>query len=384
MRKATSWRQPLLMVAAILLLALATPSAWSQTARPVPDQPQTQTPTQAPSQTKTQTPPASQNADPKDVIVLDEIVAKVNNEIITLSDFNRELRTFRNQLAEEIRDPQALNQEVQKRRGALLRNLIDTKMMVQKAEELGITANMDVEVAAALEDIRKENGIPNMDVFDQLLRQHGSSLEERRGQIKREMTVRTLVEQFVYSKLTLLTPEVEAYYKQNLQRFTEPAEVELAEILFLTEGKDKARVRKHAEEVLARLKAGAVFEDEAKKSSEGPTASRGGNIGTFKKGSMAPALEAVVFQMKPGEISDVIETDYGFQIVKLVNKKENQVKPLAEVRPIVQNELYTKKAAPELKEFLDDLRSQSYIYVAPEFKKEYDDAEQLQAGMQNN
>ncbi len=376
MRKASSWRQAKLMVTVICLLALATPSAWSQTARPAPTQPQTQTPTQAPSQNKTQTPPASQNADQKDLIVLDEIVAKVNSEIITLSDFNKELRTLRGSLAEEFRDPQVLNQEVLKRRGPLLRNLIDSKMMVQKAEELGITANMDVEVAATLEEIRKENGIPNMDVFDQLLRQHGSSLEERRAQIKREMTVRTLVEQFVYSKLTLLTPEVEAYYKQNLQRFTEPAEVELAEILFLTEGKDKAQVRRHAEEVLARLKAGAVFEDEAKKSSEGPTASRGGNIGAFKKGSMAPTLEAVVFQMKPAEISDVIETDYGFQIVKLINKKENQVKPLAEVRPIIQNELYTRKAAPELKEFLDDLRSQSYIYVAPEFKKEYDQAAQ--------
>jgi len=371
------------MVAAVLLLALVTPSAWSQATRPAPAQPQSQTPTPAPapSQNKTtQAPPASPSGEQKDVVVLDEIVAKVNNEIITLSDFNKELRVLRGQLADEIRDPQALNQEVQKRRGPLLKNLIDSKMMVQKAEELGITANMDVEVAATLEEIRKENGIPNMDVFDQLLRQHGSSLEERRAQIKREMTVRTLVEQFVYSKLTLLTPEVEAYYKQNLQRFTEPAEVELAEILFLTEGKDKAQVRRHAEEVLARVKGGAVFEEEAKKSSEGPTAARGGNIGFFKKGSMAPSLEAVVFSMKPGEMSEVIETDYGFQIVKLVNKKENQVKPLTEVRPIIQNELYQKKAAPELKEFLDDLRSQSYIFVAPEFKKEYDQAGEM-AGM---
>ena len=90
------------------------------------------------------------------------------------------------------------------------------------------------------------------------------------------------------------------YYKQNLERFTEPAEVELAEILFLTEGKDKAQVRKHAEEALAQLKAGAVFEDEAKKSSEGPTASRGGNIGSFKKGSMAPVARSRGLQHETG------------------------------------------------------------------------------------
>jgi len=379
MRKASSRRQLLLMAAAIFLLASATPFAWGQAARPAPSQPQTQAPAPG-QQNKAEAPPSSQNTDQKELVVLDEIVAKVNSEIITLSDFNRELGSLRNQLSEEIRDPKALDEAMGKAKGRLLRNLIETKMMVQKAEELGITANMDVEVAANLEEWRKQNGIPTMDELDRLLRQHGSSLEERRVLMKREMTVRTLVEQFVYSKLTLLTPEVEAYYKANLQRFTEPAEVELAEILLLTEGKDKAQVRRHAEEVLARLKGGAAFEDEAKKSSEGPTASRGGNIGAFKKGSMAPALEAVVFQMKPGETSDIIETDYGFQIVKLVKKTENQVKPLSEVRPIITNELYMKKAQPELKEFLDDLRSQSYIYVAPEYKKEYDAAE-LQAGM---
>jgi len=321
--------------------------------------------------------PAPNSTD--NVKVLDEIVAKVNNEIITLTDFNREMQSVRTQLAEEIRDPQALNQEMEKRKGMLLRLMIENKMMIQKAEELGITANMDVEVAATLEEIRKENGIPSMEVFEQLLQQRGSSIDQHRATIKQRMIVQTLIQQFVYSKLTLLTPEIEAYYKQNIHRFSEPAEVELAEILFLIEGKDKAQVRLRAEEVLARLKGGAVFEDEAKKSSEGPTASRGGNIGAFKKGSMAPGLEAVVFDMKAGDISNVIETDYGFQIVKLMNKKENQVKPLTEVRPIIMNELYQKKAEPEVKEFLEDLRSQSYIYVAPDYKKDYDLSEQTQA-----
>jgi len=350
---------------------LATGDVAGAQAGMVPGQAQSQ-----PSQRGQSQGPASQASSAGSVIVLDEIVAKVNNEIITLSDFKKELQMLRAELSQQFTDPAVLEREVQKRQGELLRAMIENKLMVQKAEELGITANIDVDVAAALEAIRKENNIPDMEVFDQLLRQQGSSLDQHRARIKQQMIIRTLVEQFVYSKLTLLTPEIEAYYKQNLDKFTEPAEVELAEILFLTEGKDKAQVRRKAGEVLARLKNGASFEEEAKRNSEGPTASRGGNIGVFKKGSMASALEAVVFDMKPGEVSDVIETDYGFQIVKLINKKDNQVKPLAEVRPIIQNVLYQQKAAPELKEFLDDLRSQSYIYVAPDYKKDYDESEQ--------
>ncbi|HXK58521.1 MAG TPA: peptidylprolyl isomerase [Acidobacteriota bacterium] len=363
-----------LMVAGGLLAGfgiLATGDVAGAQAGMVPGQAQSQ-----PSQRGQSQGPASQASSAGSVIVLDEIVAKVNNEIITLSDFKKELQMLRAELSQQFTDPAVLEREVQKRQGELLRAMIENKLMVQKAEELGITANIDVDVAAALEAIRKENNIPDMEVFDQLLRQQGSSLDQHRARIKQQMIIRTLVEQFVYSKLTLLTPEIEAYYKQNLDKFTEPAEVELAEILFLTEGKDKAQVRRKAGEVLARLKNGASFEEEAKRNSEGPTASRGGNIGVFKKGSMASALEAVVFDMKPGEVSDVIETDYGFQIVKLINKKDNQVKPLAEVRPIIQNVLYQQKAAPELKEFLDDLRSQSYIYVAPDYKKDYDESEQ--------
>ncbi len=308
----------------------------------------------------------------QNVVILDEIVAKVNNEVITLTDLQKELKLLRLQIGQEIKDQAAAEKEFEKRKKPLLRTLIDTKMMIQKAEELGITSNIDAEVTANLEETRKQAGIPSMDVFDQVLRQNGTSLAERREWIKREMIIDSLVQQFVYSKLTVLTPEIEAYYKENAAQFSEPAEVDLAEILFLTEGKDKAQVRKTAEEVLGRLKNGASFEEEAKKHSEGPTAARGGAIGNFKKGSMSPAVEEAAFALKQGEISSIIETEYGLQIIKIISKKENQAKPLAEVRPAIQRMLIYKKAEPEMKEFLDDLRAQSYIYIADKYKTEYD------------
>ena len=304
-------------------------------------------------------------------VVLDEIVAKVNQEIITLSDLQKELSTFRTQLGLEFRDQSEAEREFQARKKMLLKTLINTKLMIQKAEELGMTANVEADVSANLEETRKQAGFANMDEFDQALRQAGSSLAERKEWLKRDMIVDMVIGQFVYSKITLLTPEVEAYYKENAERFSEPPEVELAEVLFLTEGKNKALVKAKAEEALTRIRAGTPFEEEAKRSSEGPTASRGGLIGSFKKGSMSAALEEVAFALKEGDVSPVIETEYGYQIVKLVKKKERQLRPLTEVRDIITREMYMKKAEPEVKEYLEELRSQSYVFIAPQYREQY-------------
>lgn len=303
--------------------------------------------------------------------LLDEIVAKVNQKVITLTDLNRDVRLLRLGLKDEIKDPDRLEEEFQRRKRSLLRNIIQNEVMKQKAEELGITANIDQEVDAAIEQMRQQLGIPSMEVLEQALQQRGTNLQEYRENFKERMTIDWLVQQSVYSKITLMTPEIEAYYQQNQDQFTEPAEVELAEILFLTEGKDREEVRRRARDVLAKTTP-ENFEEMAKENSEGPTASQGGGIGRFKKGSLSSALESVAFQMEVGEISDLVETDYGFQIVKLLEKKDAAVKPLEEVRSDIQRILYQRKAQPELKSFLDDLIQQSFIYIAPKYREQYD------------
>ena len=306
------------------------------------------------------------------VVVLDEIVAKVNQETITLTDLRQELDVLRVTLGFEIQNTETLNQEFENQRRLLLRDMIQNKMMLQRADELGISDDVDVDVAAALERMRKQAGVPNMEVMDQALRSQGTSLLEYRRNIKKRIIVDGLMQQSVYSKVTLLTPEIEGFYQENIDRYTEPAEVELKEILFLTEGKQVETQRKTAQEVLTRLRSGASFEDLAKKYSEGPTASRGGGIGSFKENSMAAAVEEVAFNLKEGEFSDTIETEYGLQIIKVVRRTPPRKKALEEVRPEILKQLYRKKAEPGVREFLEDLREQTYIYVAPKYREQFD------------
>jgi hypothetical protein len=305
-------------------------------------------------------------------VLLDEIVARVNEEIITLTDLKQELSTLRSSLRQENESPELLEQAFQREKRNLLRTTIQNKMLFQKAEEYGIPDSVEPDVGNILEEMRKDSGIPDMEVLDQYLRRQGSSLEIYRASLKQRLVIDALLQQFVYSRLTLLTDEIEAYYQENIEQYTEKAEVELKEILFLTEEADEAQLRKKAREVLSQLRTGASFEDLAKRFSDGPTASQGGGIGSFKQGSMAPPIEEVAFQLEEGAVSDIIETDYGLQIIKVVRQVPAQERPLEELRSEISMQLYQRKAQPELEKFMDELIEQSYIYVTPKYREEYD------------
>lgn len=308
----------------------------------------------------------------QEVVVLDEIVAKVNQEIITLSDLQQSMDALRSEIARTVESPEVLDQEFGKQKRELLKGIIEKKLMLQKANELELVGGIDLDVAAALEANRQEAGIPNLEVLDQLLREQGSSLGKYRENLKQRMIVERLIQQSVYSRVTLLTPEIEAYYREHIEKFTEPAEVELGEILFLTEGKNLAVVKEKSEEVLAGLSTGASFEDMARQYSDGPTASRGGAIGKFTKNSMAAPIGNIAFQLEEGENSEIIESDYGLQIIKVLKKKLAKEMPLEEVRPQISRELYQVKAEPGVQDFLKKLREESYVYIQSKYREQFD------------
>jgi len=307
-------------------------------------------------------------------ILLDEVVARVNEDIITLTDLKQELRRLRSGLRQENESPELLEQAFQREKRPLLKSMIQNKMLVQRADEFGIPDSVEPDVGKILEEMREESGIPSMEVLDQYLRQQGSSLEEYRASLKQRLVIDAFLQQNVYSKLALLTPEIEAYYQENIERYTEIAEVELQEILFLREGaeEEEAQLQKKAQEVLSQLQTGASFEDLAKRFSDGPTAAQGGGIGSFKQGSMAAPIEEVAFQLEEGAVSGIINTEYGLQIIKVVTQIPSRERPFEEVRAEISDQLYRRKAQPELKKFIDEMIESTYIYVTPKYREEYD------------
>lgn len=303
--------------------------------------------------------------------VLNEIVAKVNDEIITLTDLQESLSRLRMDIDQNVSDPSKREEEYKRMKESLLGTMITNRIIVQKAEELGVSDDIDLEVDMYIETVREESGVASLDVIDEYFKQRGSSLAEYKRSIREQMVIRSMISQFVYSKITLLTPEVEAYYQEHKEEYTEKGKVKLAEIVFLTEGKDKAEVKKQAENTLEQLKT-TPFADLAKEYSDGPTADQGGDIGEFQQGSVNEILANVVFSIEVGTYSDIIEADFGYQIVKVLERTAPRLKDLREVRPQISEALYDIKAGPELDEYTTKLITESYIHINPKYIEEYD------------
>jgi peptidyl-prolyl cis-trans isomerase SurA len=154
----------------------------------------------------------------------------------------------------------------------------------------------------------------------------------------------------------------------------QPETIRLSEILVSTDAKpndstDEAQRLKaaqaKADDLLAQIRKGAKFEDVAKKNSDGPTAAQGGDLGEFKRGTLAKELEDKTFAMKAGEVSDVIRTKQGFVILKVTEHHSAGVPPLSEIEPRIQDALYMRKLQPALREYLTKLREDAFIDIKP-------------------
>ena len=149
----------------------------------------------------------------------------------------------------------------------------------------------------------------------------------------------------IRQQTTVPEAEIEAFYKQNQSQYSTPEQVRASHILLKTEGKDEAGVRTQAEEILKRVKAGEDFAALAKQYSEDDTNSaNGGDLDYFGRGSMVPEFEQAAFAMKPGEVSELVKTSFGFHIIKLVERREAATRPLAELRTEIEDQLKMQKA----------------------------------------
>ena len=303
-------------------------------------------------------------------VVLDEIVARINQDVITKTDLDEDLQRLKIDLQDDAGSPDELEALFERRKKRRLREMIEMRLLLQKAEELGIDADaIDADVDQYLQGLMDQSGIPNAQVLDQALQQRGSNLQEYRKVIQDRMIVDGLKQQSVYGRIIVLTPDIEAYYQDHQQDYTLPPEVRLSEIALLSENKSPQVVRSKAEEVLAKLGAGESFEDLAKEYSEGASAQRGGDIGIFKVATLSEKMAKIAFSLEDGQHSGIIDNDWGLQIIKVTQKVEARVRPMEEVHQDIVQNIYAEKAQPEMDAFLEELILQSYIFVSDKYRQ---------------
>jgi peptidyl-prolyl cis-trans isomerase SurA len=297
-----------------------------------------------------------------------EIVARVNDQVITLAAYQKAEQQLRDEVTRDCQGcPQdQIDAQFKEQDKDLLRGMIDESLMVQRAKDMGVTVESDL--TKRLDEVRQQNGLASIEDLQKGVEASGLSWEDYKTTLRNGLLQKEVVRREVGSHVDISADEVKQYYESHPQEFTLPERVVLSEISLSTEGmkpEDYAAVRNKAEGLRTSVLNGDDFNQVARLYSQGSSAKDGGGLGTFKKGELAPQLEAVVFQMSKGQISDVIQTRTGFEILKVEDHLQPGLQPLEKVEPDIRNTLHAQKMQPRMRDYLAELREQSYIIVRP-------------------
>ena len=302
--------------------------------------------------------------------ILEQIVVQVNSDIITLSQYNREKEVLLQAMRTRFQGAD-LAQRYEAARKNILSALVDEMLLVQRAKEYGFTEDLDLEANSYLEDLMKQNNIPNIDALKQEMARSGVSYDDYMENLKRQILVSRVKGAIIRQKIKVMSSEVDQYYKDHIADFTQPEQVELEEIVLYTKDRDKAEVQRRIQTAYSELQAGQKFEDLAKSFSEGATAAQGGNIGLFPIPALSATISAAIKPLQPGQVTGILEADFGYQIIRLVRRVEPVQQPLEDVRKDIENKIFAVRLEPVMAEYLKELRRESYIFVFPEFRADY-------------
>jgi peptidyl-prolyl cis-trans isomerase SurA len=300
--------------------------------------------------------------------VIEEIVARVNNEIITLSDIQKADAALEDETRQDCPGcPADKFQEMLKaKRANLLRDLIDQSLLAQKGKDLGV--NVEADVIKRLDQVRQQYGWKDMDEMETQLRAQGISLEDYKNTLRNGFLTQEVIRQQVGSHIQVTRDDEEKYYQEHQKDFNRPEHVVLSEFFLSTEKKpesDIPAIEAKANTYLARIRRGDSFEELAKHYSEGSTAKEGGYLGSFERGQLSKEIEDKVFQMKRGEFTDVIRTKTGFLILMLMEHYDAGIQPLDKVRNEIDSRIIYERTQPQLRDYLATLREESYLVVKP-------------------
>jgi peptidyl-prolyl cis-trans isomerase SurA len=302
--------------------------------------------------------------------VIEQIVARVNDQIITRTEYNRS----RDQLKQEIQQQSVADPDkaLAERDKDVLRDLIDRQLLLEKGKDLGITA--ETELIKRLDEMRKQMKLDSMEELEKAANAQGVAFEDFKQNMKEQIITQQVIGREVGSHMALSKDDEQKFYDEHKEDLRQPEQIRLSEILVasaVAAAKDSApedpqalaAAQAKANGLLAEIRKGAKFEDVAKKNSGGPTAAQGGDLGYFKRGTLAKELEDKTFAMKPGEVSDVIRTKQGFVILSVVEHQEAGIPPFKDVEAKVQDAMYMQKLQPALRAYLERLRTEAYIDV---------------------
>jgi peptidyl-prolyl cis-trans isomerase SurA len=302
-----------------------------------------------------------------DIRVVEEIVAKVNGDIITRGDVERSRQTLDAQLKQEGLTGAALEKAMKEREKDALREQIDQLLLVQHGKDLNI--NVDSEVTKRIAQIQLDSKIADQDKFHDYVREKtGMSFEDFKAQIKNSLLTQRVIGQEVSSKINVPRSDLEKYYEEHKKDFVREEQVFLREILISTEGKTPdqiAQAEKRAKDLVARARKGEKFGELAKQYSDAETKENFGELPAYKRGQLRKEIENVVFKEKKGYVTDPIRMPNGFEILKIEERYAAGQAPFEEVENEITEKMYMPRMEPKVRELLTKLREDAFLEIKP-------------------
>lgn len=296
--------------------------------------------------------------------VVDAIVAIVNDEIITISDFMREYDMLYEILRSQLQGEE-FSKQLEKEKEALLERLITEKLLLQEAIRLDIrsTADIDGQIKSMIDGIKKQYNIGSDEEFRRLMAQQGVDYETWMAQQEKAILTQALIFSEVGRSIAIDETDVVNYYDLHPEEFTTLPTYELKGIYVSSDDKSEQEAQAKMEEVDEKLAAGDEFESLASQYSEGPEKESQGDIGTYKKGEMDSTLEKAVENLEEGGLSSWVKIPSGWFLLKLVDKTESQLKSFEEVKKDIENDLFMQEQQVRIQAYIEDLKRRSYIKI---------------------
>jgi peptidyl-prolyl cis-trans isomerase SurA len=293
-------------------------------------------------------------APPARAEIVERVVAKVNGEIVTLSDY--QARQLAAAQAAHV-GPDKVEPFLRQQNAKILQEAIDEILLSQRAAELGMKLRPEAS-REIIEGIKKENNLETDADLQEQLRREGMSMDDLRRSIERSILRRQVLQREMEPKIAVSEEDSYAEYQARKASYTKPATVTLEEILIKDEdAKEKAIA------LVARARAGEDFATLARAYSQAPSAKNGGELGSIARGEMNPELEKYAFGLAVGEISDPIPQGQEYRILKVVAKTDGSVVPYAEVKDELRRKLAEQRIAKEYDAYMDILRQKAIVAV---------------------
>lgn len=304
--------------------------------------------------------PAAANQEKFDAEKLPKVVAQVNKVSIDKGSF---ARVMNNALAGAA-GHEIVGDQLKKLEKNVLDQLIATEVLYEAAKTAGIKA-ADKDLEKQVGEIKSR--FKTEDAFNKALTSQKMTLDELKSEVRRNLTIRDYVESKVVNGVKVSEADAQKYYNDNKDKFKTPEMVRARHIILMLDSKaddkTKAETRKKMEEIQAKLKGGAKFEKLAEEYSQDGTKAKGGDLGFFPKGAMVKEFEDAVFNMKPGEVSGIVTTQFGLHLIKFEEKKPAGTSQFSEVKDMVVKGLESDAKREKVAKTIDDLKKKAKIQV---------------------